>query len=140
MFELEDCVGFMTNNIAKLIADRFNERLKSLGVTWVQWTALFYIGKFISINQKELSDKMMVRGSTIVRLIDRMERDNLITRVRDLEDRRNINLVLTENGSKIRVKLLPVGEQMSQILLKDISYEDVQRFKRILSKLQENLT
>ena len=140
MFELEHCVGLMTNNIAKLIADSFNERLKSSGVTWVQWTALFYIGKFVSINQKVLSDKMMVRGSTIVRLIDRMERDNLIMRVRDLEDRRNINLVLTENGGKIRAKLLPVGEQMSQILLKDISDKEIQCFKRVLNKLQENLS
>lgn len=140
MFELEYCVGFMTNNIAKLIADSFNERLKSSGVTWVQWTALFYIGKFVSINQKVLSDKMMVRGSTIVRLIDRMERDNLIMRVRDLEDRRNINLVLTENGRKIREKLLPVGEQMSSILLKGISDEEIQGFKSVLNKLQENLS
>lgn len=52
-------------------------------------------------------------------LIDRMERDGLISRVRDMPDRREVRLVLTQKGDK-RFK---EGSRLFQKLFRDIFSE-----------------
>ncbi|WDU82005.1 hypothetical protein [Caloramator sp. Dgby_cultured_2] len=42
MFDLDTCVCFSTNKVAKKLADTFNERLLPFGVTRVQWTAMYF--------------------------------------------------------------------------------------------------
>lgn len=52
------------------------------------------------MSQKELSDKMNIKESTTVRLVDRMEKDGFIVRFKDSNDRRITYIELTEKGKK----------------------------------------
>ncbi|MDT3698682.1 MAG: MarR family transcriptional regulator [Thermincola sp.] len=139
MFDLEACVAFITNQCAKNIADSFNERLKSSGVTRVQWIALYYLGKHEGINQRELAAKMDVKGSSVVRLIDRMERDGYVERVKSPGDRRSTSLLLTEKGKTFREKLIPEGERMNKIVSKNICEEDLKTFVNVLKIMEDNI-
>lgn len=139
MFDLDDCVGFITNAAAKQLSDIFNERLSVYGTTRVQWIALYYIGKFQDISQIELADKMNIKTSTMVRLIDRMERDDLVSRVKNKTDRRVTKLQLTEKGKKFREDLLPMGESFSNDATKNIPQQDLDTFKKVLSLMIENI-
>lgn len=44
----------------------------------MQWIALYYLGKEEFISQKELAERMNVKESSVARLLDRMERDELV--------------------------------------------------------------
>ena len=112
MFDLDDCIAFITNKSAKRLADEFNRRLQEYGSTRVQWIALFYIGKALEISQKELSDYMDVKESSMVRLIDRMEKEELVVRRKDSEDRRITKIILTDKGKFLREELMPIGEEL----------------------------
>ncbi|WP_051531592.1 MarR family winged helix-turn-helix transcriptional regulator [Clostridiisalibacter paucivorans] len=121
------------------MCEAFGERLKKVGVTRVQWIALYYLNRFGDMKQKELGEKMHVKESSIARLIDRMERDELIDRVKSKEDRRITNIRLTEKGAKYIQKLLPEGEKFNNIVSKDISEEDMDIFKKVLNKMVDNI-
>ncbi|QIB28218.1 MarR family transcriptional regulator [Caloranaerobacter azorensis] len=110
-----------------------------LGVTRVQWIALYYLGKYAGIKQKELAEKMNIKDSTVARLIDRMEREGYVIRVKDLEDKRITKLYLTEKGIELREKLLPEGKKMSEILSKNITDEEMEIFKRVIKKMVDNV-
>ncbi|UUV19470.1 MarR family transcriptional regulator [Fusobacteria bacterium ZRK30] len=138
MFKLDDCVGFITNNTSKRIADVFNAKLNSYDVTRVQWIALYFLGTSEYINQSELAEKMNIKKSTIVRLIDRMEKEGYVQRKKDIKDRRITYIFLTALGKKLRKKLLPFGKEFSDLISKDISDEDMRIFKNVLNKLVEN--
>lgn len=112
MFDIDTCVAFITNSSAKRIAECFNDRLSKLGITRVQWIALYFMGKYENISQSELAEKMDIKASSVARLIDRMERDEYVIRQRDENDRRIIHLVLTEKGKELREKIMPEGEKM----------------------------
>lgn len=140
MFDLDECVAFITNKASKKMADAFNERLLALGITRVQWIALYYLGKYEGVNQKELAEMMNIKTSTAARLIDRMEREGLVLRLNDPKDRRAAKLVLTEKGRELREKLLPEGEKMSKIFAKGITDEELKVFKRVLAKMVENIS
>ncbi|MTK10750.1 MAG: MarR family transcriptional regulator [Clostridiaceae bacterium] len=139
MFDLDTCIAFITNNAAKKISDEFNDRLSELGITRVQWIALYYLGKHKSISQIELADQMDIKPSTTARLIDRMERDGFVKRERDINDRRTVNLMITDKGREFREKLFPVGEKMSEDVSKGISEEEIEIFKNVLKKMVDNI-
>ncbi len=140
MFDLETCVAFITNNTAKKIAEAFNERLQPLGITRVQWIALYFLGEKESITQKELAEKMNIKDSTLARLIDRMEKEGYVERVKNSGDRRFTNLVLTAKGSKSREKYLVEGEKLSAQCSKNISKEEIEIFTKVLKKMLDNIS
>jgi len=140
MFNLNDCIGFITNRASKIVTDEFNRRLKSSGITRAKWIALFYIGETEGISQKELSQKMNVNESTIVRLLDRMEKEALALRLRDSQDRRTAKILLTEKGKALREDLMPFGQQFQDDATNGITQEQLDTFKFVLEKMVNNLT
>lgn len=139
MFNLDDCVAFITNKASKQMVNYFNDRLVQLGSTRVQWIALYYLGKNKSISQVELAKKMNIKSSTVVRLVDRMERDGYVKRVKDANDRRITSLELTDSGINLRKQLLPEGEKASNVFSKGISEEELKIFIHVLNKMVDNI-
>jgi DNA-binding MarR family transcriptional regulator len=139
LFDLDTCLGFITNNVAKEIAECFNDRLNLVGITRVQWIALYYLGEGETISQCELAEKMGIKASSVARLIDRMEREEYVLRKRSQEDKRRVDLYITDKGKKLREKLLPEGEKMSKLVSKGISDEEIEIFKKVLKKMSINL-
>lgn len=139
MFDLDDCIAFITNKSAKKLADEFNRRLQENGTTRVQWIALFYIGKAGEISQKELSDYMDIKESSMVRLIDRMEKEELVERRKDSEDRRITKIILTDKGKFLKEELMPRGQVFQDDVLKGISKENLEIFKEVLQRMIDNI-
>lgn len=108
-------------------------------MTRVQWIALYYLGKEEFISQKELAERMNVKESSVARLLDRMERDGLVERVRSEDDKRVTNLSLTEKGKQHRTELMPEGERFERLLHKGISEEEMQIFTTVLSRMVNNV-
>lgn len=138
MFDLDSCVCFITNKVSKMMADEFNERLLKHGVTRVQWIAMYYLLKNGKLSQKELADKMSIKESTVVRLIDRMQKEGYIGRKKDDKDRRISHIILTEKGKNRIEELLPEGQKMSDEFSKDISHEEIEVFNRVLEKFMNS--
>lgn len=139
MFDLDACVGFITNRAGRKLANEFNERLLTVGITRVQWVALYYLGKHKELNQKELAELMDIKESSVARLIDRMEKEGYVLRKKDISDRRVTILLLTEKGIDYREKLLPEGEKMAQVFTEGISDEELEIFLRVIDKMLSNV-
>ena len=139
MFSLNDCIGFITNIASKRLSDEFNRRLESYGVTRVNWIAIYYIGENNGISQRELANKMDVNESSIARLLDRMEKEELTVRKKDPHDRRTARVYLTEKGEKLRVSLIPLAEEFQNDVTRGLSSDELETFKKVLDKMVDNL-
>ena len=84
-----------TNSVLTRLAER-----NTVGdLTYSQFAvleALYHLG---SLTQGEVSTKVLKSGSNMTTVIDNLERDGLVRRERDAQDRRVINVHLTEAGS-----------------------------------------
>ena len=140
MFDIESCVCFINNKTSKKMANIFNERLVPLGVTRVQWIAMYYLLKHGDLSQKELGEKMDIKESTVARLLDRMEEEDLIIRTQVKEDRRVKYIKLTPKGRDRIEELLPEGQKMSELFSMGITDEEILVFKRVLQKFTENIS
>lgn len=139
-FDLSNCIGFVTNTAIKKITEDFNRRLEKKGSTRIQWIALYFLYDTKKImSQKELAVLMNIQDSSLARLVDRMERDGLIKRIENSGDKRVKFLELTEDGRLKIEALLPEGERFSELLLEDITYEELVIFNKVVEKMLNNI-
>lgn len=82
---------------------------------------------------------MYIMDSSAGRLIDRLERDGLIQRERNTEDRRVIYLELTDKGDKLITDLMPLGIQFNNDLMEGIDDEEIRIYEKVLNKMLSNI-
>lgn len=82
------------------------EILKDFKITIPQLTALCYIINTEGIKIGELSMSMNLSSSTVTELVDRMERNQLVIRKRDQDDKRIYRIYVKEKGKIIREEVI----------------------------------
>lgn len=71
----------------------------------------------LGVTCKDIGSRMITRDPDITRLLDRLERRNLITRNRAKEDRRFVAIHITPEGLTLLRKLdEPVGDKQVQLM------------------------
>jgi DNA-binding MarR family transcriptional regulator len=138
-FNLDNCVGHITENAIKQISEAFGRRLKKTGITRVQWIALYYVKTKKIISQRDLSNLMNIKDSSVGRLIDRLERDEFIKRERNDIDRRVIYLKLTNKGNQLISDLIPIGTKFSDDLIVGIDEQELAIYEKVLKKMLSNI-
>ncbi len=89
-----------------IIKQKGREMLEDYEITPPQFQALLYLVKEENLTIGELSKKMYLACSTITDLVDRMEKNKMVKRVRDQKDRRVVRVSVLSKGHKIIEKVL----------------------------------
>ena len=92
----------------------------------------------------ELSEKMGLSASTITGLVDRLERDNYVRRMRDGADRRVVRIFFTSEGKQILENKLNSGksfvEEIAAKLAAKMQHEDIVQLDNLLKQFRISLT
>ncbi|XMB66996.1 MarR family transcriptional regulator [Mycoplasmatota bacterium zrk1] len=132
-------MSYVTEGTSKQVLEVFGKWLERYNITRIQWVALYFIFTEGTISQRELSRLMNINDSNGMRLVQRMERDDLLVRKRSEVDRRIVFIYLTEKGTNLITKLMPVGLKFSKLLLKGISDEEFEIFQKVLDQMLINV-
>ena len=116
------------------------ELLKSAGLSPTQYNVLRILrgaGPH-GLCCREVADRMITRDPDITRLVDRLERRDLLTRSRDSKDRRIITLRISEAGLKVLKDLdLPV-DQYNRNVLSHMNKDDLRKLSELLVAARES--
>src|SRR6266581_6771813 len=134
-FAIEDSLGYLLNRTARLMANELAERLRPAGVAIGQWAVLLFLWARDGLSQAELSRLVAIEPPTMVRTIDRMVRDGLVTRVPDPDDGRVTRIRLTERGRSLRDELVTKATAVNARNLNRITEREGRTLKRLLAKL-----
>lgn len=96
----EESVGYLMRRVTMSIAHGVDQRLESVGLTNAQWVPLLKLHLGRAVTVAELARECEVDAGAMTRMLDRLEAKQLIRRVRSTDDRRVVNLELTEEGVK----------------------------------------
>ena len=107
VFIIEESLGYLVNYLAKLFTQLQTAYLAPHGVYPGQGAVLLYLWVQDGLTQRELSRQVAIEEGSMVRAIDRLERDGLVRRVRNEHDRRQINIFLTDKGLALRDQFVP---------------------------------
>lgn len=102
-------LGFLIHDTSRLRRSALDRHLKPLNVTRSQWWVLAHLSRKDGVTQKELADQLDLGQVAIGGLIDRLEKNGLVTREADPHDRR-VNRIYLDARSK------PLLLQMRQSL------------------------
>ncbi|HOJ14277.1 MAG TPA: MarR family transcriptional regulator [Deltaproteobacteria bacterium] len=104
-----------------------------------------YLGTLLSLWKDdglkiiELGRRAGLEPSTMTGLIDRMEKDGLVSRVPDPEDRRVIRVFLTSEGRDIELSVASVVEKVMAKILSGFEDDEVALLKESLRKMLSNI-
>jgi len=77
---------------------------KTSGLTSPQLLIMLEIDKVSGVNSSQIAKNVNLSAATVTNIIDRLENKNLVSRVRNTQDKRKIGLFLTEDGQALLVK------------------------------------
>ena len=139
MFDVHDCIAFLTNSGAKAVCEAMNDQFKKKDLTRTQWTALYFIDQHQKITQKNLARIMMISEPSVMHLIERLEARRLVVRSPDPENFRAKLLSLTDKGKSALHDLYPLVEKFNMEGTKNISPDDLDIFKRVMAQIVQNV-
>lgn len=131
----------MINRTAKALIHVFDQELrKNVGISIGQWKIIIVVyNAGTGLTQKEVADTLDLEGSTLIPIIDKLEKDGLISRRVDQQDRRNNRIFLTAKSEKTVGLMLDCGLKINNWLTLNISEEDILITKRTLEKMSHNI-
>lgn len=106
-YKPNESVGYLMRRILSLVSQVVERDLEPAGLTNAQWLPLLKLQMGQASNVAELARECDLDAGSMTRLLDRLEAKDLCRRVRSLDDRRVVNLELTEAGL-IAAKEIPV--------------------------------
>ncbi len=108
---------------------------RETGLTGPQLWAIKVLAEAAPIKVSELARRMYLHPATVVGILDRLEGRGLVTRTRSQEDRRVVEIDLTEVGKDIVKKSPAVAQGMLVSGLEPLPEEDIVRIADSLEKL-----
>jgi len=136
----ESAVTYLITYAQKLAHRALGEGLQKHGVTVAQWAVLVVLWEVDGLTQKDLSERVAVETPTLSRTIDRMERDKLVERVRNIEDRRQVHVNLTERGAALWRDLVPEAEIVLARALHNFDETEEAQLCALLQRVITNMT
>nr|WP_034645433.1 MarR family transcriptional regulator [Bacillus methanolicus] len=125
--------------ISGIIKQKGREILSNYTITLPQFVALQWLFEEGDMTIGELSNKMYLAFSTTTDLIDRMEKNKLVIRVKDPNDRRVVRIHLLEEGGRIIEEVIKKRQAYLQEVLKNYSDEEVIALKNNLIRLHQDM-
>jgi len=123
----------LTAHAWRLAVDR---HLKDSGLSTSSWMAIGLIASEPQrLTQTELAQRMGLEDASMVPLIDRLVKQDLLMRVQPVEDRRKRHLVLTEKGNEAFMNVKTHADALRTELMADIDPQELVIVERVLETL-----
>lgn len=123
----------LTAHAWRLAVDR---HLKDSGLSTSSWMAIGLIASEPQrLTQTELAQRMGLEDASMVPLVDRLVKQDLLTRVQPAEDRRKRHLVLTEKGNAAFANVKTHADALRAELLADLDPQELAIVERVLQTL-----
>lgn len=121
--------------ISHLIKQKGREILSNYTITPPQFIALQWLHESGDMTIGDLSTKMYLAFSTTTDLVDRMEKNELVQRVRDENDRRVVRIHLLPEGMRIIQEVIIKRQDYLRDITEEFNAEEFEQLSRTLQKL-----
>ena len=107
------------------------------GVTMSQCSTILGIGKNGTMTMHALSEWMSLATSTMTRIVDNLVRDGYIARTQDPQDRRVVQVSLTEEGEKLFEAIMQIYHGYHRKIVENIPAGELHQVVESLTMLIE---
>lgn len=90
-----------------VVMPRFREIYREFGLTEKQWRILRVLWEHDEMSPREMADQVLIPPPSLVGVLNRLEKRNLVARRPNDDDRRGLLVRITDEGKKLRAQVIP---------------------------------
>ncbi|MDQ0089003.1 DNA-binding MarR family transcriptional regulator [Paenibacillus anaericanus] len=137
--ELEKYIGVIVHRADLKLNNYYQKVLNPFDITVDQWEILVILWEKEGITQKELAERLFKDQTNIARMLFKLEKKGFIYRITPETDRRSLCVYLTAKGRDIKDEILAPSYEAYRKTVDGLTDEEVDTFRRILSKITDNV-
>ena len=134
--------GFLITKIKQLHSRALAQCISEKGIeafSGEQGKILFVLWQKDKITQKELASETGLAKNTITVMLEKMEKNNLINRITDENDKRKSLVILTDYAKSLKKTFDEISEEMLKRVYKGFSEEEIDKYEEYLHRIIKNL-
>lgn len=130
--ELNECINFLLTTAQHNVFQYLSQRLAPYDITPSQYGVLNCLWGRDYNTPKQIADMLCLETSTISGVLDRMQKKELIDRIVNVEDRREVQVTATQKGRDLEKPVLKIIEEVNVEALKDLNDQQATQLKDYL--------
>ncbi|MCB8818706.1 MarR family winged helix-turn-helix transcriptional regulator [Desulfosporosinus shakirovi] len=130
-------VCYKLSRVMRKVHRYYENSFSQYGITPAQFYVLSAVWENDGVKFKDLAKGLEMDGSTLTSILDRLERQDLLERRDDPEDRRSLLVFLTKKAKQSIVEITCLAEKLNQEIKGRFSEEEYAAFERVLEKLSQ---
>lgn len=138
-FVRERSSGYMTNWAARLFARAIDVRLKPLGLSSAYMPVIFALAHGEALSQRALTEAAAIEQPTMAATLARMERDGLVRKQPDPNDRRSALYSLTAAGMEKTGEVRAAGHAVNDAAMQGLTEAEREAYLTLLGRVVTNL-
>lgn len=137
-YDFENSIGYWICGASRMIHRAMNQELAPRGITYRQAQILSTLVREGAVTQVALAEWMGIEPPTVVRILDRMERDGWISRVANPNDRREKLVRIESKASRAWEQVVAVFLKLRAVAERGLSKQELQALRGLLEKIEGN--
>ena len=136
----EQCFELLERTVRrykKFIQGEFSKR--GIELSSEQWAVIQQVYEKPGISQTEIAESIYKDPASITRMIDLLEKKELLVRGSIKDDRRAFSISLTNEGLKYVEEILPLTFEMRKFGMRSLSATELAAFLKVLNRIYDNL-
>ena len=135
--EIAVYVNILNSKIKKCFIDRLQKN--GINITPEQFLVLDILWEKQSLSQQNIADIIQKDKNSVTKIIDSLEKKNLVRRVMDKKDRRINKIELTDEAVAMEKITTEVAINFMNDVIKGIDNKDLDNYVKVMHQLNDNL-
>ena len=137
MSAIDKKICFMLYASSRLIIGKYQPLLKKHNLTYLQYLILELLWENPMISMDSLCQTLFLDSGTLSPVLKKMEKREFLSRTREINDERRVNIIITDKGNNIQKHAKDITECIIRHI--DINEDEQKNIIELLKKLTHNL-
>ena len=134
---LNNQVCFPIYAASRLVMQAYRPLLAELGLTYPQYLVMMVLWETNGLTVREIGARLYLDSGTLTPLLKRLEKQDLLTRNRRVDDDRTVENHLTETGRKLQEQALSIPNEL--VCNADLDPKELGSLQKQLNTLVDKL-
>ena len=135
-YRLHQSLGYQLSLTSRLQERRFEEQLKTLGLTRITWCILLAVEVEALVNPSDIAAFVGIDRTATSRALRQMETAGIVKRGAGKGDGRTTTVALTDTGSDLHHQATPMARNNARHWQEKLSKTETEELFRLMAKLR----
>lgn len=137
---IDQSIGYLVGRLSRAIIKRLSKKFQDAGmdVSYEQWSLLVHLYRRDGQTQQALARTAVKDKAAVTRLLNGLEKKNIVLRIPDRNDRRSNLVYLTNKAKELKPHLVGFVEEMLEEAEQGIDPDEMARCRETINNIFNN--